>query len=257
MISGLPRSGSTLLSAILNQNPKFTAGISDPLNDLIANAITAFSTTGISTQCSEEQRINVLRGIIESFYAHSSAEVAFNTSRFWTGNLPLMDKLYPDAKVICCVRDLGWILDSFEQLYNKNPTINSKEMYGSGSIDVNNNNVYYRADAFMDKSGATIRAYDSLRTAYYGEYNQKLLFVEYNDLASQPKEMMQRIYDFIGEPYFKHDYNNVEVSHDEYDEAVQVKGLHKVRKKVQYVHRNTIIPPDIWERYEGMQFWRN
>jgi sulfotransferase len=31
-ISGLPRSGSTLLSSILKQNPRFTSGISDPLS---------------------------------------------------------------------------------------------------------------------------------------------------------------------------------------------------------------------------------
>ena len=30
-ISGLPRSGTTLLSSILKQNPRFTAGISDAL----------------------------------------------------------------------------------------------------------------------------------------------------------------------------------------------------------------------------------
>jgi sulfotransferase len=257
MIAGLPRSGSTLLSAILNQNPKFYAGISDPLNDLISTAITSFSTPGLSTQCTEEQRVNVLRGIIESFYADRSDEVIFNTSRFWTSHMPLMHVLYPEAKVICCVRDIGWILDSFEQLYNKNPTINSKNMYGSGSIDVNNNNVYHRADAFMGKTGGTVRAYDSMKTAYYTEYNYKLLFVEYNDLASNPENTMRRVYDFIGEPYYNHDFSDVEVSYDEYDEAVQVKGLHKVRKKVEFVQRPTIIPPDIWERYSGLEFWRN
>ena len=30
-ISGMPRSGSTLLAAILNQNPRFRAGMTSPL----------------------------------------------------------------------------------------------------------------------------------------------------------------------------------------------------------------------------------
>lgn len=35
LISGLPRSGSTLLSAILRQNPRFSAGVTTPVAALI------------------------------------------------------------------------------------------------------------------------------------------------------------------------------------------------------------------------------
>jgi sulfotransferase len=55
LIAGLPRSGSTLLSSILNQNPSFSAGISDPLNEALVNVVRAFSVPGVFTQCSEEQ----------------------------------------------------------------------------------------------------------------------------------------------------------------------------------------------------------
>ncbi|MBU2768788.1 sulfotransferase, partial [Acidithiobacillus ferrivorans] len=34
-ISGLPRSGSTLLAAILSQNPRFSAGMSSPVAGLV------------------------------------------------------------------------------------------------------------------------------------------------------------------------------------------------------------------------------
>jgi hypothetical protein len=34
-ISGLPRSGSTLLSAILKQNPRFHAGMTGPVGSLV------------------------------------------------------------------------------------------------------------------------------------------------------------------------------------------------------------------------------
>ena len=256
MIAGLPRSGSTLLSSILKQNPRFSAAISDPLNEVLISAIHAFSGAGVSTQCSEQRRINVLRGIIESYYADDDREVVFNTSRFWTSHLSLMHLLYPNAKVICCVRDIGWILDSFEKLYRNNPTIYSKNMYGPVSNDFYTDHLYTRADNFMSEGGATYKSLSSLRTGYFSEHNNKMLFVEYRDLASNPEDTMRRVYQFIDEPYYKHDFNNVEVSYDEYDEAVQVKGLHKTRKKVQYLERNTIIPPDIWERYKGLEFWR-
>lgn len=256
MISGLPRSGSTLLSSILNQNPRFSAGISNPLHLLIKNAIRAFSESpGDLTQCSEEKRINVLRGIIQAYYADVSAEVIFNSSRFWTSELPLIDILHPDAKVICCVRDVGWIIDSFEQLYNKNPTIYSQGMYGSISRNMNTD-IYTRASNFMHEEGAFFKSYTSLKTAFYSEYNEKLMFVEYDELTNNPKGVIKKIYNFIEEPVFNHDFDNVETSYDEYDQAVQVSGLHTVRKRVEPNKRNTIVPPDIWEGFKGMEFWR-
>ena len=45
-ISGLPRSGTTLLSAILNQNPKFQASISGPLARFTRAVIEQSSTQG-------------------------------------------------------------------------------------------------------------------------------------------------------------------------------------------------------------------
>lgn len=256
MIAGLPRSGSTLLSSILNQNPRFTANISDPLNDLIVHAVKAFSHPGLSTQCTEEQKLHVLRSIVNSYYDFKDAEVAFNTSRLWTSDLPLMHKLFPEAKVICCVREIGWIIDSFEKLYNKNPTLYSNEMYGSLSQDLRTD-VFLRSDNFLDSKNSMMRTYFSLKSAFYGDHSDKLLFVEYNDLATDTKNVMTRIYDFIDEPHFEHDFNNVESVHDEYDISVQVKGLHHTRKTVQPHIRHTIIPPEIWERVKGMEFWRN
>jgi len=38
-ISGLPRSGSTLLSGILKQNPDFYADISSPVQGIVTNTI--------------------------------------------------------------------------------------------------------------------------------------------------------------------------------------------------------------------------
>ena len=40
-ISGLPRAGTTLLAAILNQNPRFRAGMTSPLADIMGVVIAA------------------------------------------------------------------------------------------------------------------------------------------------------------------------------------------------------------------------
>ena len=73
-ISGLPRSGSTLMGAILRQNPRFHAGMSSPIASLFEGIISQVSAGGeISTMVDQAQRGRLLRGLFDSFYAENQA----------------------------------------------------------------------------------------------------------------------------------------------------------------------------------------
>ena len=95
-ISGLPRSGTTLLSTILNQNPKFQASISGPLARF-ARAIIQESSAqgGYRLQCPEPTRKKIIHGIFDNYYHDTSKEVVFDTNRGWTLLTPLLKELYP------------------------------------------------------------------------------------------------------------------------------------------------------------------
>ena len=85
MISGLPRSGSTLLSAILRQNPRFHAGISTPLADLVLHLVRDMSAHEGASLISSDQRERILRSLIDAYYASNDANVIFDTNRRWCG----------------------------------------------------------------------------------------------------------------------------------------------------------------------------
>src|SRR5277367_3647480 len=74
-ISGLPRAGTTLLAAILNQNPRFRAGMTSPLADIMGVVMAeASSKNDFSFDVSDDQRVAMLRGLVENFYAgHADA----------------------------------------------------------------------------------------------------------------------------------------------------------------------------------------
>ncbi len=62
-ISGLPRSGSTLIAAILKQNPRFHAGMSSPIASLFEGIVAQVSAgTELSTMVNQDQRERLLRG---------------------------------------------------------------------------------------------------------------------------------------------------------------------------------------------------
>ena len=66
---------------------------------------------------------------------------------------------------------------------------------------------------------------------------------------------MDLLYKFIGEPLFEHDFNDVQYDAPAFDEQLGVPGLHRVKPKVEFTERRTIIPPDLFEKYSKMTFW--
>ena len=254
-ISGLPRSGSTLLSALLKQNPRFHADMTSALGSLISANIQIMSPgSETALLIKEDQRPLILKGLIDSYYSSNNSDVIFDTNRSWCAKLPLLDELCNGSKVIASVRDMSWIMDSLERVVHKNPYQNTRLF----SADMSRSTVYARVEAFAQQNSLVGFPYAALKEAFYGEYADNLLIVEYEFLARTPEKVLPLIYEFIGEPWFEsHDYNNVQYDAPEFDEALGASGLHKVRPKVSFEPRNTILPPDLFNKFKDMDFWRD
>ena len=252
-ISGLPRSGSTLLSALLLQNPRFHAGMSSPLGTLFGSVLGQCSAgSEFGPVIDQDQRRRLLRGLFDNYYADKPQPVIFDTNRQWCARMPALQELFPQAKVIACVRNVAWIMDSIERLYRGNPFENTK-LYD----DVERNTVYSRVDALAQRNRLVGYAWSALKEAYFGEHAGSLLLVDYDLLAHSPDKVLRLVYEFIGEPWFEHDYGNVQYDAVEFDAALGVRGLHKVRPKVEVQQRRTVLPPDLFQQYAGMSFWED
>jgi sulfotransferase len=252
-ISGLPRSGSTLLAAILNQNPRFRAGMTSPLADIMGVVIAeASSKNDFAFSVSEDQRVSVLRGLVENFYAGpAGAEVVFDTSRLWCSRMRLLETLFPQAKVIACVRELSWVLDSMERLVRNSP-VNVSKVFRFDT----NTTVYARIEALTDPRGMVGFAFQSVKDAFYGQYAPgQLLLLTYESLVTDPVKTLRAFYKFIDEPWFDHDFDNIEYNANEFDERVGMPGLHTVRRKLEVIDRKPILPPEIFNRFSREAFW--
>ncbi len=252
-ISGLPRSGTTLLAAILNQNPRFRAGMTSPLADIMGVVMAeASSKNDFSFDVSDAQRIALLRGLVENFYAEAAqAGVVFDTSRLWCSRMQLLDMLFPDAKVIACVRQLSWVLDSMERLVRKQPLSVSKVF----RFDTNMT-VYSRVEALTDPRGMVGFAFQATKDAFYGQYAPgHLMLLTYESLARNPAAALRAVYQFIGEPWFEHDFEHLVYNADEFDARIGMPGLHSVRPKVEPIERVPILPREIFNRFVNESFW--
>jgi len=251
-ISGLPRSGSTLLSAILRQNPEIYADISSPMQRLVESTINVITASENNHLIDEDRRRQILKDAFETYYKVVDRPIVFDTSRGWTAKTALLKDLFPKTKIICCVRDLFWILDSFERITAKN------SLYGATLTDDEaRQTVTTRCDALMDvkKEGQVVKPYYFLEEGLL--LNPDMIFLmEYEGLCKDPEETMRNIYAFIGKPYFNHDFDNVEYENEVYDKALNMKSLHTVRRKVLWEERPSILPKSVWDKYAGKEFWR-
>jgi sulfotransferase len=254
-ISGLPRSGSTLLSAILRQNPKFHAGMSSPVAPLWGSLVASMGARSEwADLVDDEQRLNISQALFDGYYRKiHPTKLVFDTNRLWCAKMDVVALLFPEAKVIVCVRDLPWIMDSFERLYRKNPLLTSK-MYSPDTSPT----VYTRTSSLSSPTGTVGMPWDAVQEAFYGDHAHRLIVVDYEALAREPQRTISQLYGFLGLPYFEHDFENV-VYEDggEFDTRLGVPGLHLVKGAVRFVDRPTVLPPDVFQRFSNRAFWRN
>lgn len=251
-ISGLPRSGSTLLAAILRQNPRFQAGMTSPVGNLVAGVLNQVSAgSEFAPLVNRRQRRDLLRGLFEAYYKEQSRPVIFDTNRQWCAHMSLLLDLFPGTKVIACVRNVAWIMDSIERVYRADPYENTKLFAGNPSRST----VYTRLEGLMQHEQLVGYAWAALREAYYGEHAASMLLVDYELLTRAPQQVLPLVYDFIGEKYFEHDFEHVEYDAVDFDMQLGTPGLHTVRAKVEYRARPTVMPPDLFEKYSKLSFW--
>jgi sulfotransferase len=253
VISGLPRAGSTLLSAILQQNPRFHAGVTSPVLGLCAGMLEKMAPNSeFHSFFDDERRRRLLKGIVRAYYGGAADDrVVFDTNRSWTGKIPLLTAMYPEARLICCVREIGWIIDSIEKALRENPLQHSRIFgYKAGS------SVYGRVETLMNsESGLIGLAWSSLMEAWFSREAKRLIVVRYESLTSDPAGVLNRVYAELGEPAFQHDFNDIAYDTTAYDADLGMPGLHRVQASVTASKRAPCIPPDLFAKHANLSFW--
>lgn len=251
-ISGLPRSGSTLLASILRQNPAFTASIMTPLGKVFTDAHNAMGPSNEAEGFfTDAQRERMLRGLIENYY-QTYAGTVFDNNRRWCANASLLGTLFPASKIICCVRSPAEIVDSFERLFQTNP-LTLSVIFGAQS----NLTPYARAHEIMKSTGVLGWSLAAFSGAFYGPERERLVVVEYDDLARYPTEVLCALHRAIGATWFPYDFNKITPipGAAQFDRDVSTPGLHDLKPAVVYEPRKSVLPPDLWDGLP-LPFWR-
>lgn len=257
-ISGMPRSGSTLLANILAQNPRFHTTSTSGIMDIMFGVRNSWDKlVEFQANPNDAAKLRVLRGILDSFYADIEKPIVFDKCRGWVSLLEMAEAVLGyKAKVLVPVRDVRDVLSSFEKLW--------RETSKDGQVPQESSNYFKfqtvqgRCDVWMSPDQPFGLAYNRVTDALVRGYKDRMYFIDFDDLTREPDRVFKAIYEFLGEEFYQHDFDNVKQVTWEDDSVHGFKGLHDIRSKV--APMNPQWPTVLGQWSEGLNklnFWKN
>lgn len=254
-ISGLPRSGSTLIANVLKQNPEVHAEAVSSLSSIFSNIHVNWIEFKQNLEYpNDTAKKNVLSAVLKGYYQHIEKPIVLDKDRGWILLLPILESvLQRQVKIIVCVRNPAEILSSYEKLRRENPLFVSfvdKETDFTSSIA---SRAYY----FAGPDGHLGSAHRHIKDVITMGYLDRLLFVDYNKYCSTPKSQTKRIYEFLELPNFDHNFKNIQQEEKYNDLAVGLPNLHKIKTEIDKTTTNCVeyLGLELYEQYNREIFW--
>lgn len=264
-MAGLPRSGSTLLSSILNQNPELYSSPNSPVCGMMFNLERSIlASEQYRAYPKPEVMPATVCGVLENYYSDRNESIVIDKSREWSIQehfQVLLRNLSYDPKVILTVRDINDILASFINLVHENPNSPSfidQEIQARQEFNFYRQIDDIRCDHLMRPKGMIDNALYGIAYAMLPENRKYFHLVEYEDLINNTEETIENIYNFLEIDKFDHDYNNIYNVTPEDDRVYGLKGMHDVRKSISRNNINpyNVLSPYVLNKYDGLEFWR-
>lgn len=231
--SSMPRSGSTLLQNIIAQRPDFYVTPTSGALELLFGSRKNFTESPeFKAQDSVlmEKAFNsyCYNGLNGYFSAITDKQYVMDKSRGWGIHYDFLNSFYPNPKIVCVVRDLRDIFASMEKKFRANQTKADPIvdwLTGRGTTTPK------RVDAWLASPPVGL-AVERLSEILRQGLDKHMHFVKYEDLTMHPQQTMTLLYDYLGIPGYRHDFDNVEQVTQEDDVVYGQYGDHTIRRQV-------------------------
>lgn len=225
-LSGLPRSGSTLLQVILNQNPNIHVSNTSPLPQLmwdIQNSCEKNSKEQLTASNRLSFKEDLLSAIPDLYYKNSHKYI-IDKSRAWLveDNMNIIRKyVTKDPKIIVMIRPIEEIICSFKSI------VGSRNIFSLSEEGL-----------LQPMSEALLKPLSGVISAAKDKKNKNnLLIVTYKDISESPQLTIKTIYEFLNIPSYSHTFDNLKQINQEKDEIYGVENMHKVRSTIKSIRR--------------------
>ena len=226
-LSGFPRSGNTLVSSILNQNPDICVYGNSILSEIFLDIEFKKHHNQLvlnfpDTRCLE----NISHKLFENYYSHINCKYIIDRSCWTTEQHSAILKKYcpNNIRIIFLYRDIIEILASFIKWSSENKTF----------LD-NFKTLEEKCDYLMSRDGPIMKHYISIQNLINQKNDLPCMFISYNEIVSDTKNVIQKIYSFFNIEFFQHNLEKIEqysVNGVYYDDSIIGDNLHRLRNTI-------------------------
>jgi len=257
--SSMPRVGSTIFQNLMGQNPNFYVSPTSPIPSFIEDSSIRFIRHADFRSLPDFQKTkkayyNFCRGgILEYYKTFSSKPIILEKGRGWIYNLSLLSKIFPNPKVIVLVRDLRDVVASHEKIYMKDPITR----YGLDAfVDTQHNMIIDERYKFYFESTSLEKYLKALYDIITSVTPNNIHFVRFEDLCTQPTEILRGIYNYLEIPYYTHNFSSIDQITIEND-SDRLFGIHKIspQLKLPDITYQQILPQHISNKIYKQYKW--
>jgi sulfotransferase len=134
------------------------------------------------------------------------------------------------VKILVPVRSLSEVIASMERLHRKTQEVKSPP--GENSHFFQMQTLEGRIDYWLRQDSVVGLALNRIQDVIARGLRDRIHFIDFDVLTTNPAQVMSSVYDFLGEVPFPHDFTNVEQKTSEDDTIFGYVGLHKIRPAV-------------------------
>jgi sulfotransferase len=192
---------------------------------------------------------SAMKGFLRGWYHNCTKPAVVDKNRAWLHAIEFLLKLAPEAKLVVCVRELGQIYGSIETQHQKTLLIDFAEHLADYDR-------FGRADMLFAKDQAIGAPLISLHAVpdLPPEVQQRLYFLRFEDLMSQPVACMSHVYAWLGLSPFEINPQQLTVGPQESDSHYRMKFSHRQLAQITQPRRHAI-PPRIQAHIEAAYPW--
>jgi sulfotransferase len=237
-LTGLPRSGNTLLGSIINQNPNLNLTANSILTDILYQLYLLKNNIVFNNFPDHDSLDNVIKNVFNNYYKNWKAKFIIDRSVWGTpANLKLLKSIVKKPKFIILYRPILECLASFIKI--EKPS-----------------NVREKCHELMQEEGMIGKSLWSIKNIIKEKENY--IIIKYSNLIKTPIKETNKIYEFLNIDKFNHifkKFNDFSANNIKYNDSVLNAPLHKIRTNQIKLNKYKIedyLPADIIKQYSNL-----
>jgi len=231
-LHGLPRAGNTVFGSIMNQNKDVAVTANSICSDIIGEIYSLQKTDIFKNFPDHNSLHNVAKNILNNYYENWGKKYIIDRAPWgYPINLKFLKLIKREIKII---------------VYQ----------YAAKTREE-------KCHMLMNKDGQLVKELIGIK--HLLDYQPKEMYhiVDFNDLVKNTEQTIDDLYNFLGIPKYKHDFNNIgqfKVNNMNYDDTIMGKGLHILKEGAISDYKEDydayeIVPKSIIDTYKECNFW--